>query len=165
MQRTAVLIIDSLDIDHMNREVAAGTMPNLEAFLQESAFHPTRNVTSHRSEMAWPQFLTGGTASDIGWYGSWQFQPDRYLTIGTGAADVVPFYASDPVESIVVDTIQTTPRPEVPGSQVFAYSAHSPQFPRSSVPAGLFTELVNEFGWTRMFNNDHPIGWLSLIHI
>ena len=126
MDRTAVLIVDSADIDHMERELDAGAMPNLAGFLKESAFHLSRNVVSHRSEMAWAQFLGGGTASDYGWYGWWDFHPDKYLTIGSGAARVTPFYAVDPVESIIVDTIQTHARPEVPGSQLFAYSAHSP---------------------------------------
>ncbi len=161
MDRTAVLIVDSADIDHMRREVAAGNMPHLEAFLRESALHPTRNVVSHRSEMAWAQFLGGGPAREIGWYGWWTFRPDEYQTVGTGCAPVTPFYAIDPVESVVADVIQTHARPEVPGSQVFAYSAHSPQFPRSSVPAGLLTDIVDEIGYTRMFNNDHPLGWFD----
>ena len=34
-----------------------------------------RNVQAYRSELAWVQFLTGQTTSDLGWWGQLQFDP------------------------------------------------------------------------------------------
>lgn len=165
MSRTAALIVDSGDIARFDGAVAAGEMPNLAAFLGEAAWAPTRSPVSHRSEMAWAQFLSGKSAEAIDWYGWWNFFPDRYETIGTGAAMVEPFYARDPVETIVADVIQSHARPEVPGSQVFAWGAHSPQFPRSSVPAGLYTEMAEAIGPNLAFGNDHPLGWFDAAYL
>ena len=159
MGTTAVLIIDSFDVDRVDAAVAAGEMPILAGFLNDAAWCRTRNVVSHRSEMAWAQLLGGKTAADAGWHGWWEFQPDRYVSVGTGAPRVEPFYARDPVESVILDAIQSHPRPEVPGSQLFAWGAHSPQFPRSSIPAGLLTEVLDRIGPSVVFGNDHPIGW------
>ena len=165
MTRVATLIVDSGDVTRFDAAVAAGEMPNLASFLADASWSPTRSPVSHRSEMAWAQFLGGKPAADLGWYGWWNFFPDRYLSVGTGAPMIEPFYARDPVETIIADVIQAHARPEVPGSQIFAWGAHSPQFPRSSVPAGLYTRMAEEIGPNLVFGNDHPLGWFDAAYL
>ena len=60
---------------------------------------------------------------------------------------------------LAFDVPHTVLSAEVEGIQVTAWGAHSPQYPRASLPAGLLTEIDRRFGAHPAFDADTQAGW------
>lgn len=158
--RVAAIAIDAAEWSLIERLMAAGRLPRLRDIAARGTRVRLRNVQAYRSELAWVQFLTGQTASDLDWWGQLQFEPATYAAYGSGTLDAAPFYALGPhIPIVAFDLIHAVVADGVAGDQITAWGAHSPQFPRASMPAGLLTQIDQRFGTNPAFGNDFDFGW------
>src|SRR5690606_31571228 len=72
-----------------------------------------------------------------------------------------PFYAIDDLPVVAFDLPHSVLSPRVSGTQVTAWGAHSPQYPRASQPPGLVEALDREVGTHPAFDTDSQPGWWS----
>ena len=98
--RVAAIAIDAAEWSLIERLMAAGHLPRLRDIAARGTRVRLRNEQAYRSELAWVQFLTGQTASDLGWWGQLQFEPATYAAYGSGTLDAAPFYALGPQTSM-----------------------------------------------------------------
>lgn len=139
-----------------------GRMPNLARLRAEGASCRLENVAAYRSELAWPQFLSGMRGEELDYPTYLVFDPATYESYAVGAEEVRPFYAVGPARKVIAfDLIHSSISPEVDGLQVTAWGAHSAQYPRASRPEGLLTEIDRTVGPHPAFDNDLDSGWYS----
>src|SRR5205807_6173648 len=94
-------------------------------------------------------------------WGTVEFDPATYRAVVAGALDTAPFWARPDLRTLAFDVPHTVLRSDVAGVQVTAWGAHSPEYPRASLPAGLLTEIDARFGAHPAFANDSDPGWYS----
>jgi predicted AlkP superfamily phosphohydrolase/phosphomutase len=159
MSRVAAIAIDAAEWWYLERLLAAGHLPNLARLRARGAEVRLRNEVAYRSELVWARFLSGREPiEDKDWAVSITFDPATYGLGKNTASTATPFYAGD-LDVVALDLIHSYPAPGVRGPQVVGWGAHSPQWPRTSAPAGLLTEIDRRFGVNPAFDNDFDYGW------
>jgi predicted AlkP superfamily phosphohydrolase/phosphomutase len=161
MVKVAALGLDSAEHTYVEQLLARGELPNFARLKARSLTCRLDNVVTYRSELPWTQFATGRTAADLGYWGTVDFDPATYRAVVAGALDASPFWARPDLRSLVFDVPHTVLRPDVDGVQVTAWGAHSPEYPRASVPSGLLSSIDERFGAHPGFANDSDPGWYS----
>lgn len=161
MAKVAALGLDAAEWTFIEDLLARGVMPHLAALRARSLVARLQNVTAYRSELPWTQFATGRDAADLGYWGTVAFDPDTYRATAAGALDTAPFWARPGLRSLVFDVPHTVLRDDVEGTQVTAWGAHSPEYPRASRPAGVLSDLDARVGRHPAFANDSDPGWYS----
>ncbi len=161
MVRVAALGLDAAEVTLIGQLLDDGKLPHLAALRARALECRLDNVVTYRSELPWTQFATGRRAADLGYWGTVAFDPGSYRATVAGALDASPFWERPDLRSIVFDVPHTVLRPHVDGLQVTAWGAHSPEYPRASLPAGLLTWIDDRFGTHPAFANDSDPGWYS----
>lgn len=161
MAKVAALGLDAAEWTFIEDLLARGVMPHLAALRARSLVARLDNVTAFRSELPWTQFATGRTAADLGYWGTVSFDPGTYRATAAGALDAPPFWARPGLRSLVFDVPHTVLRDDVEGTQVTAWGAHSPEYPRASRPPGVLSDLDARVGRHPAFANDSDPGWYS----
>lgn len=162
MTRVAAIAIDAAEWWYVEKLMDAGRLPNLASVRDRSASFQLSTPTPFRSELIWARFLTGREPlEDRDWAASMVFDPATYSISSNTASTRTPFYAFGPGTKVVtLDLIHCALAEEgVDGEQVVAWGSHSPQWPRSSMPHGLLTQIDEQFGTSRLFDNDSGLGW------
>ena len=159
MSRLAAIGLDAMEWTLMERLLDEGALPNLAELRGKSAVCRLDNVVAYRSELPWTLFLTGRRPSENRYWSTVEFDPATYETAVVGALPAHPFFAVPGVKTVAFDVPHTVPSTDVDGVQVLAWGAHSPQYPRASVPAGLLREIDEIFGPHPAFDNDYDGSW------
>lgn len=159
MQRVAAIGLDAAEWWVIERLMADGYLPNMAALRQRSTECRLETGSPYRSELPWTQFLTGVDARSTGYWSTAVFDPSDYTASLVGAHTGAPFYARDDLSVIAFDVPHSTVHPDVHGTQVTAWGAHSAQYPRASRPTGLLTEIDARFGIHPGLDNDYDGGW------
>ena len=134
-------------------------MPNLGQLLSGASVTPVTHAESFRAELPWTAFLTGADPVSAGYWGTVRFDPRSYGVVEGGALAAEPFFARLGVPVVVLDAPHSVPWPGVPGIQVCAWGAHSPQHPPAAQPAGWHDALVRRFGPHPAGDADSTPGW------
>jgi predicted AlkP superfamily phosphohydrolase/phosphomutase len=161
MVKVAALGLDAAELTFVEQLLARGELPHLAELRARALECRLDNVVTYRSELPWTQFATGRRAAELDYWGTVAFDPASYRAVVAGALDAAPFWARADVRSLVFDVPHTVLRDDVPGMQVTAWGAHSPEYPRASLPSGLLTEVDDRFGPHPAFANDSDPGWYS----
>jgi len=161
MAKVAALGLDAAEWTFIEDLLARGVMPHLAQLRERSAVARLGNVTAYRSELPWTQFATGHDARNLGYWGTVAFDPETYRATAAGALDAKPFWARPGLRSLVFDVPHTVLRDDVDGTQVTAWGAHSPEYPRASRPAGVLADIDARIGRHPAFANDSDPGWYS----
>ncbi|MCU1373770.1 MAG: hypothetical protein JWO68_1056 [Actinomycetia bacterium] len=161
MSRVAAIALDSAEWWYVERLMAAGKAPNLARLRARSAEIPLVTEMAYRTEAVWARFLSGREPlEEKDWAASSVFHPDDYTLSKNTVTMATPFFALGPGTKVIAhDLIHSRPVDGVDGTQVVAWGSHSPQYPRSSKPAGLLTEIDARFGINPAFNNEFGYGW------
>lgn len=159
MGRVAAIGLDAAEWSLVQRFMHDGTMPALARVAERSRRFDLENVVPYRSELPWTQFVTGRSAASNRYWSTVAFDPERYETFCVGAHPERPFWALDDVEVIAFDVPHSTIHPDVRGSQVTAWGAHSAQYPRAARPQGLLREIDERFGVHPALDNDYDGTW------
>lgn len=167
MSRVAAIAIDAAEWWYVERLIARGMLPNLARLRDRSAQFTLQTPIAFRSELVWARFLSGKEPlDDKNWAASMTFDPDTYAIGSNTASREKPFYAFGPgTKVLTLDLIHCALADDVDGAQVVAWGSHSPQFPRSSRPAGLLTEIDERFGTNPAFDNESGLGWYQADYI
>jgi predicted AlkP superfamily phosphohydrolase/phosphomutase len=157
----AAIALDSAEWWYLERLMAAGKAPNLARLRARSAEIPLVTEMAYRTELVWGRFLSGREPlEEQDWAASSVFHPHDYTLTKNTVSMATPFYAlGSGTKVIALDLIHSHPVDGVDGAQVVGWGSHSPQFPRSSKPAGLLTEIDERFGVNPAFNNEFGYGW------
>lgn len=161
MAKVSALGLDAAEWQFTEELVAAGDMPHLAALRERSLVCRLEGPRLYRSEVPWPRFATGRSGLGMGYWGTMTFDPRTYRAVGRGAYIGRPFWARPDVRSLVFDVPEVGMHADVLGTQITAWGAHSPEYPRASRPVGLLTELDERFGPHPAFANDCDPGWHS----
>ncbi len=161
MVKVAALGLDAAEFGFIERLLARGELPHLAELRARALECRLENVVTYRSELPWSLFATGRRADDLGYWGTVAFDPATYRAVVAGALDAAPFWARPDLRSLVFDVPHTVLRPDVAGVQITAWGAHSPEYPRASMPQGLLTSIDDRFGPHPAFANDSDPGWYS----
>lgn len=161
MVRVAALGLDAAEATFIEQLLDRGRLPHLGALRARAVRCRLDNVVTYRSELPWTQFAAGRVAADLGYWGTVSFDPGSYRATVAGALDASPFWERPDLRSIVFDVPHTVLRSGVAGVQVTAWGAHSPEYPRASLPAGLLSSIDEHFGAHPAFANDSEPGWYS----
>jgi predicted AlkP superfamily phosphohydrolase/phosphomutase len=161
MVKVAALGLDAAEFTFVEQLLERGELPRLAALRDRSLECRLDNVVTYRSELPWTQFATGRRADDLGYWGTIDFDPLTYRAVVAGALDAAPFWARPDLRSLVLDVPHTVLRPDAPGVQVTAWGAHSPEYPRASLPQGVLASIDSRFGPHPAFANDSDPGWYS----
>jgi predicted AlkP superfamily phosphohydrolase/phosphomutase len=161
MVRVAALGLDAAEFSFVEHLLSQGKLPHFAALRARALECRLDNVVTYRSELPWTQFATGRGASDLDYWGTIAFDPASYRAVVAGALDAPPCWARPDLRSLVFDVPHTVLRPDAPGVQVTAWGAHSPEYPRASLPSGLLTSIDRDFGPHPAFGNDSDPGWYS----
>lgn len=160
MPRVAAIGLDAMEWKVAERLMDEGHLPNLRALRSRSAHCRLENVVPYRSELPWTLFLTGRQPQDNHYWSTVEFDPATYEAYTVGAHPVPPFYAFGPDKKVIAfDVPHSVPTEGVRGVQVMAWGAHSPQYPRASLPQGLLAEIDERFGPHPGFDNDYDGAW------
>jgi predicted AlkP superfamily phosphohydrolase/phosphomutase len=159
--RVAAIAIDAAEWWYLHQRIRAGDLPNLGGLLARSAAFELQAPMAFRSELSWARFLTGQEPLDDGdWAASMVFDPGTYGIASTTASTRRKWYELGPgTKVIALDLIHSTVADGAEGEQVVAWGSHSPQWPRTSRPAGLLREIDSRFGTNPAFDNDSGLGW------
>ncbi len=159
-QRVAAIGLDSASWDYLSELVGQGELPNLARLLERSLHGRLENTIEYRSELSWTTFVTGRTGPHLKYWSTVRFDPDTYEVLDKGAHGGQPFWASLPCEKPIAFDVPHSVLGDHPGLiQVNTWGAHSGQFPRSSKPAGLLTEIDERFGPHPAFEADYEACW------
>lgn len=161
MARVAAIAVDAAEWWYLSELIDRGALPNLTRFEGRARSFQLRTELPYRSELVWTRFLTGSDPIEgNNWATSGTFDPDTY-GIGSNTASVEsPFFAfGEGTKVVALDLIHSVPADNVDGVQVVAWGSHSPQWPRTSRPVGLMTEIDHRFGTNPVFGNDLDVGW------
>jgi predicted AlkP superfamily phosphohydrolase/phosphomutase len=161
MAKVAALGLDAAEWTYVEQLLDAGEMPHLAALRERSLTCRLAGSQAYRAEIPWPRFATGRGGSGMDYWGTIVFDPATYRAVGRGAYLGRPFWAQPGVRSLVFDVPEVGMCTDVLGTQVTAWGAHSPEYPRASRPVGLLTELDRRFGPHPAFANDCDPGWHS----
>lgn len=166
MTRVAAIAIDAAELSVIERFLDAGHLPRLAAIRDRSAHCRLRNSPVYTSDLAWTQFLSGRGAAANGHWGLAEFDPRTYQAWTGGSVHVRPFYALGPGRNVIAfDLPHSILREDVVGTQVTAWGAHGPQYPRAARPHGLLREIDARFGTHPAFENDYDMGWYEPSYI
>ncbi len=157
--RLLVIGLDAAPLDLLRHWVDQGLMPNLGRLLDGASIAPVTHPESFRAELPWTAFLTAADPVDVGYWGTVRFDPRAYSVVEGGALVAEPFFARLGVPVVVLDAPHSVPWPAVPGIQVCAWGAHSPQHPPAAQPAGWHDALVRRFGPHPAGDADSTPGW------
>jgi predicted AlkP superfamily phosphohydrolase/phosphomutase len=161
MARVAAIAIDAAERWYVEQLLAQGKLPNLAALRARGVWAELETPKPYRSEVVWARFLTGDEPLETkDWATCSTFDPATYRQASNPASGKTPFFAlGDEATVVALDLIHSRPADGVRGSQVVAWGCHSPQWPRSSSPAGLLTEIDRRFGINPAFENEFAFGW------
>lgn len=161
MERVAAIAIDAAEWWYLEELLERGALPNLARLRDRARSFRLRSEVPYRSELVWARFLTGREPiEDRNWAVSVTFNPDTYSVGSNLATTEPPFFAfGTGTKVIALDLIHSVPSGDVDGVQVVAWGSHSPQWPRTSRPTGLLTEIDRRFGTNPAFGNDFDYGW------
>ena len=120
-----------------------------------------RGPSAYRAELSWTAFLSGRPPEETGYWGTVGYDPATYATWEAGALAIEPFYARLGVPVVAVDVPHAVPWPGLPGAQVVAWGAHSPQHRPACEPPGLLGDLIERVGPHPAFDVDSEPGWHS----
>lgn len=140
--------LDAADPVLLERYMAAGHLPALQALRARGAYARLTTFDYCRAEASNTTFLTGCAPGTHGYWSPFRFHPDyRCETTPYSFADFRPFYGLGPDYRVAVfDMPQSKLSDEVNGVQVLGWGAHSPRCPSHSSPPGLFDEIVARHG-------------------
>lgn len=141
--------------------VAAAELPNLAALRQRGTSVPLERSPTYRAESAHIPLLTGADPERLGYWGPNLFDPQTYECSVRGTYLGRPFYARPDLRTIVFDVPQMCLAADVNGLQVSAWGSHSPMFPQTSSPPGLFDEITERFGPHPAARSDNQISWYN----
>jgi predicted AlkP superfamily phosphohydrolase/phosphomutase len=161
MPRVLAIGLDAADLGVLEQWAAEGRLPHIARLLAEGRRAVVHHPADYRAELPWTTFWTGRSPRANRYWGTLRFDPATYRVVEGGALRAEPFYARWPGPVIALDVPHCPPWPGVAGVQVAAWGAHSPQVPRSSLPAGLATRLERHIGPHPAFEADSQPGWHS----
>ncbi len=159
--RLLAVCLDAAERSVVDEMVAAGDLPHIAELRRRGASSSLLRDSSYRAESAHIPLLTGGDPERLGYWGPNLFDPQTYECSVQGTYLGRPFYAGRDLRTIVFDVPQMSLAADVDGIQVSAWGAHSPMFPRTSSPPGLFDEITRRFGPHPAARSDNQISWYS----
>lgn len=151
--------LDSAERRIVDDMIRAGDLPNLARLRGQGAWAPLERDGAYRAETAHLPILTGADPERLGYWGQTLFDPSTYECWMQGTYLGPPFYARRDLKVIVFDFPQMSLAADVDGVQVSAWGAHSPQFPPTSSPAGLFDEITRRFGPHPAARSEYHPSW------
>jgi len=140
-----------MDVELVRRWAAAGYLPTFRRLLESAAWTDYLNPPEHTSGNLWPSIHSGVGPLRHDFNYAVMFCPDSYRTRMGAARDlnIEPFwkwFAQSGRRVVVVDAPLTIPDPECGGKQVWGWGVHTSPWHGSSVPRGLLSEIVTQFG-------------------
>jgi predicted AlkP superfamily phosphohydrolase/phosphomutase len=153
--------LDACSWPLVERLIEAGQLPALERFAATSSSAALRTPASYRAELSWTAFVSGRTPEQTAYWGTVAYDPATYRAREAGAFHAAPFYAGLGVPVVAVDVPHAVPWPGMPGAQVIAWGAHSPQHGPAGEPAALVEAAVARVGAHPAFDADSQPGWHS----
>lgn len=151
--------LDAAPLELLRHWIGTGLMPNLGRLLEGAQIAPVTHAESFRAELPWTAFLTAVDPATLNYWGTVRFDARTYGVLEGGALRAEPFYARLGVPVVVLDAPHSVPWPDVPGVQVCAWGAHSPQHPPAAEPFGWHDALVRRFGPHPAGDADSTPGW------
>lgn len=159
MQRVVAIGLDAAEITLVDELIAAGRMPVLQRFREQSRRHRLVSRIDYRTGNVWPRFLTGQ-----GGHGArtLAFDPATYTPVRFGAQPVPRFFDGEPqVPALLFDVPYTTLAVGDDTAAISAWGAHDPAYPRASRPRGLLSEIDRTFGPHPASENDYSAWWFQ----
>ncbi len=145
--RVAVVALDAVEWQLVERMLAAGDLPNLARLRAQGATVQLDSPTPYRAEGPWLDFLSGRRGDSRRYWSPVMFDPGDYSSYLRGTAPVAPFYAFGPARTVVsLDVPKAIPSDDVTGKQVVGWGAHDPGHPPASRPSELLEQLRAEVG-------------------
>ena len=160
-RRVLAIGLDACSWPFVERLGASGRLPVLTRLAATTAAAEVRGPSAYRAELSWTAFLSGRRPEETGYWGTIGYDPATYATWEAGALAIEPFYARLGVPVVAVDVPHAVPWPGLPGAQVVAWGAHSPQHRPACEPPGLPGELIERVGPHPAFDVDSEPGWHS----
>ena len=155
---TVVIGLDAADPALVEKWMQEGKLPCLAKLRDGGCYGRLKNFEHSNVETAWTTFATGCPPEKTGHWAMVGLKKNSYEMETRAAYDFreyPPFFMFCGDRRVAVfDIPQVTLQPDVNGIQVTAWGAHSPQVPSSSVPPGLFDELVGRHGPSPSLNDD-----------
>jgi predicted AlkP superfamily phosphohydrolase/phosphomutase len=152
--------LDAANWEYLCRRMDAGDLPNLTALVGSSLRCRLENTQEYRSELPWTTFNSGRYGKSIKYWSTVRFDPETYEALDLGAHPGAPFWADLPARRVIAFDVPHSVFGDDPDVvQVNAWGAHSGQFPRSSSPQGLLTEIDERFGPHPAFTADYETCW------
>lgn len=159
-RRVMAVGLDAASWDFLSELIDEGVLPNLAALMGMSLHCPLENTLEYRSELSWTTFSSGRSGPSIKYWSTVDFDPETYMASERGAHGDLPFWSSVTAEHPIVFDVPHAVLGDHPSLiQVNSWGAHSGQFPRSSRPAGLLTEIDERFGPHPAFEADYEACW------
>src|SRR4051794_29570924 len=124
-RRMCAIGLDAAEWTLVEPLLAAGDLPHLANLRRRSAFALLHD-RDYRTGLVWEHFLTGRGAASNRRAAVTVFDPGTYDIWREGAWPVDPFYAVDPVETIVLDVPYLSLARPLPGAQVTGWGGHDP---------------------------------------
>jgi len=142
--------LDSAPPDLLEQYMQEGHLPVMAKLRASGAYGRLRTLESFCAETPWTTFLSGCSPQKTGYWSPLKLREGTYDVDTISAYDFErfpPFYALGPDYRVTMfDVPQVRVRDDVPGLQVSAWGAHSPQVPSASLPEGLLGELTEKHG-------------------
>ncbi|WBL34860.1 alkaline phosphatase family protein [Tepidiforma flava] len=153
--RLVLVALDAMEVSWLERRAAGGDLPNLAAFMRESAGFRVRGPWELLHGSVWPTFASGVNPGRHGRYAwlQWLGEEGRYVRASHPALAFEPFWrglAAAGVRSTVVDVPYVPLVREPAAEQVIGWGTED-EVERESWPPGLLRDIRREFG-------RHPLG-------
>lgn len=153
--RLAVIGLDAVEVDHVERMLAQGLLPTLASLRARGTWCRLQSEATWRAGRVWETFLCG----NADFPSATRFDPATYESWQVGSRRKTPFYARIPgLKVLALDVPYMSLWYGVPGAQVI-WGGHDAGYPRASRPAGLLTEIDAAIGVHPAFHNDFNCAW------
>ncbi|HEY7481359.1 MAG TPA: alkaline phosphatase family protein [Gemmatimonadales bacterium] len=146
--------VDAMEIDVVERLVAAGRMPTVAKLRRQGRWGRLRTEPPHFLSLVWSTFFCSARLGDQGWYFNKIWNPDRQRLqyVDPSWLPLRPFWLSldQSYRVALMDLPYATPQPTRPNMTVLnGWQCHD-DFGQNCAPAGLWAELSARHGRPRM---------------
>lgn len=152
--------LDSAEPRVIEKWLDSGKLPLMNRVREEGTYGRLENFDGFSAETPWTTFISGCSPKTTGYWSPLKFVEGTYGVKTLAAYDYQeypPFYANPDLRVAIFDVPQVRPDKRVNGIQVGAWGAHSPQVPQSSIPEGLYDEIISKYGPHPALHRDYAV--------
>lgn len=146
--------LDAVEFEVVERLIAEGKMPHLEAFRKESVRGRLMNKPQHFLSLVWSTFFTSSHLEEHGWFFNklWNCNKQRIEYADPSWLPQMPFWCEleDKFKVAVLDVPYVAQMPTGPNdSMLGGWQCHD-HFGEMELPSGLIKRLQGKYGNTKM---------------